>query len=131
MQKRKRDFRRVDRSYARAVLAVRRLFHDEKRKGSGILVDQVVARTCAALDVCPNIVCSAENEGDLDNFPEYGEKEVRERCSLVPDVLAGVVRSAKYEDHVKKVDQYWEHLYVQDELFRKQAVAYRILLDSG
>ena len=112
MQKGKRDFRRVDCSYARAVLAVRGLFDDEKRKGNGSLVDQVVVRSCAALDVCPNIVCSVKNEGDLDNFPEYGEKEVRERCSLVPDVLAGVVHSAKYEDHVKKVDQYWELLCV-------------------
>ena len=79
-------------------------------------MNQVVAGSGVALDFCSNIVCSVKNEDDLDKFPEYVEKKVRERYYLVPDVLAGVVPSAKYEDHVKKVDQYWKHLCIQDEL---------------
>lgn len=90
--KRKRSCRRLDASYARAILALRKYFELERSKGSALFLRDVVKRTSLALQIGVNSVCKVRSEEDLENFPAVGEKEARDRCMEVPAEMAGLVR---------------------------------------
>lgn len=66
VSRRDRVSKRTDRSYARAILAVRAFLGMGKRKESRILLTRVVERISIALNVNLSTVCSLTSEDNLD-----------------------------------------------------------------
>ena len=101
-EKNKTNARRLDKSWATAVLRLREYFEVEKRHGEPMHLERVADRASAALLLNRNLVCSISTDEDLKKFPELGDKETRDRSMTVPMELAEVIRKAVGAMHLQE-----------------------------
>lgn len=109
-----RTHRIITKNVASVVLSVRRFFEIESTQGARLGRKKVVARTCAATGLSPNIVCKIKADEDLDLFPE-NQKESRDRKMEVPlcfgPIIRLLMRDILLEDHtIPSLSNIWNRL---------------------